>query len=130
MAARVEINQATIREYIRTPDGPVARHFMIIGEAIKARTIASLKPGFPQDWLGPFIVKRMVMTDDGPMVSVGIERTKTKPHIIMGNPLLVFYWAKAGKVVRFRHVHHPGSEMAPYVAKKLLEALETVGGDI
>jgi hypothetical protein len=33
----------------------------------------------------------------------------TGPHEIQGNPLLVFYWQAAGKVVFLRSVQHPGT---------------------
>ena len=33
----------------------------------------------------------------------------TRPHLITGNPLLVFFWPRVGRVVFFRHVNHPGS---------------------
>jgi hypothetical protein len=34
----------------------------------------------------------------------------TSPHPIEGNPLLVFYWERVGRVVFLRHVDHPGSD--------------------
>ena len=33
----------------------------------------------------------------------------TRPHEIRGNPLLVFFWAKVGRVVAFPRVNHPGN---------------------
>lgn len=33
----------------------------------------------------------------------------TRPHRIQGNPLLVFYWPRAGRTVFLRHANHPGS---------------------
>ena len=32
-----------------------------------------------------------------------------RPHQITGNPLLVFFWPKAGRTVFFRRVNHPGN---------------------
>lgn len=34
----------------------------------------------------------------------------TRPHLIQGNPLLHFYWDKAGGWVTFAHVNHPGTK--------------------
>ena len=113
---------------MRAPDGPITRHLMVIAEAVKVATIASLKPGFPKDWLGPQIVKRVVPGADGPSVLVGVANTKTKPHVIRGNPLLTFYWPKAGRVMVLRSVNHPGSEMGPYLARKLTDALGAIKG--
>ena len=33
-----------------------------------------------------------------------------RPHVIKGNPYLRFYWPKAGKIVYFRSVNHPGNQ--------------------
>ena len=33
-----------------------------------------------------------------------------RPHVIKGNPYLRFYWPKAGKVVYFQKVNHPGNQ--------------------
>jgi hypothetical protein len=32
-----------------------------------------------------------------------------RPHLIVGKPLLVFFWPKAGRTVFFRKVNHPGN---------------------
>lgn len=128
MADEVIIDPVAIAEFIRNPDGPVGRRLMVIAEAVRQDTKASLKPGFPQDFLGPTIVKRMVMTDEGPKVQVGSDHTRTQPHVIQGNPLLRFHWAKAGRVVYFRKVNHPGSEMGPYLMEKLVTALARARG--
>ena len=47
----------------------------------------------------------------------------TAPHVIRPRqaPKLVFFWPKAGKVVRRDKVHHPGTMAQPY----LLEALSS-----
>lgn len=126
--AKVIISEAAVQAFIRNPDGPVGRRLMVVAEAVKTATIGSLKEGFPKDFLGPTIVKRMVMTDEGPNVQVGSDHTRTQPHIIRGNPLLVFHWAKVGRVVYFRKVNHPGSNFDNYLITKLVAALEQVRG--
>lgn len=39
----------------------------------------------------------------------GYTNDGTGAHVIEGNPLLVFYWPKVGRVVHLRSVAHPGS---------------------
>lgn len=137
MAQKIVLDTGQITDALLAPDGPVVRQMMVMGEAIKVATVAKLKPGFPRDFLGPYIVKRVVA---GPKVQVGSMRTQTKPHVIRGNPTLVFPWAKGDRLIRFptgqhgpglyffRKVNHPGSNMGPYLAKKLLEAMHEVRG--
>lgn len=128
MAQKIVLAPGVITDALLAPDGPVVRQMLVMGEAIKVGTVAKLKAGFPRDFLGPYIVKRVVA---GPKVQVGSTRTQTKPHVIQGNPLLVFHWGPPkgpGKVVYFRKVNHPGSNMGPYLAKKLLEAMHEVRG--
>lgn len=127
MAQKIVLNTGQITDALLAPDGPVVRQMMVMGEAIKVATVAKLKPGFPRDFLGTYIVKRVVA---GPKVQVGSVRTQTRPHQIRGNPL-VFNWPKPrgpGRVVFLRSVNHPGSNMGPYLAKKLLEAMHEVRG--
>lgn len=127
---RVIINHEAVHSFMRLPDGPVARRMLVVGEAVRARTIKSLKPGFPRDFLGPTIVKRTVMTDHGPAVQVGSAHIKTRPHIIRGNPYLAFTSRKTGKLVVTRMVHHPGSDFTNYLSKKLTDALDAVKGTL
>lgn len=127
--SRVVISEAAVAAFIRNPDGPVGRRLMVVAEDVRQRTKGSLKEGFPRDFLAPTIVKRMVMTADGPSVQVGSDHTRTQPHVIRGNPLLVFHWPKAGRVVYFRKVNHPGSNFDRYLVEKLVAALgESVKG--
>ena len=44
---------------------------------------------------------------DTPYAEPAIEGAR--PHVIVGNPLLVFFWPKAGRTVFFRKVQHPGN---------------------
>lgn len=128
--AIVNINPTALSEFMRGPGGPVVRKMTLIGESVKLRTIAGLKSGFPRDFLGPQIVKRVTMTEQGPWVIIGAVRLRTQPHPIVGNPLLVFYWPKVGRVVAFRRVNHPGSNFGQYVSTKLLAALASIRGGL
>lgn len=69
---------------------------------------------------------------DGYPYPIGVEKG-TKPHIIIGNPYLSFFWKKKNKQMllgyRFKHgtkpgiVHHPGNRAYPFVepARKQLK---------
>lgn len=146
----VKINGAASSEFVRTPDGPIGRYLMVIGEQVKTTTIASLSAhppgGWPRVFLGPTIVKRGMNSGDGYVVRVGTDKVKTKPHIIgdpgrpaNGKPLLRFKWPKgaaagapggpdANGYFHFALVHHPGSDFTKYLSRKLAEATELVIG--
>ena len=49
----------------------------------------------------------------------------TRPHDIVARraPMLVFYWAKAGGIVRFKKVRHPGTKPTALVAKETFRGL-------
>lgn len=47
-------------------------------------------------------------------------------HEIAGNPYLAFYWAKLGRNVVFRRVHHPGYPGKSYMQSSLDEENETM----
>jgi hypothetical protein len=108
---------------MRGPEGPVTRHLIKVGEDVRQLARANLGGGFASSFLGPRIVKRVEVGADGAHVLVGSDVTKTRPHLIVGNPLLVFHWAKAGRVVYLRHVNHPGSDFGPFLRKALLAAV-------
>jgi hypothetical protein len=124
MASQVIIPPALVSAYLRDPTGPVTRRMFIMGDAVKVRAVSKLKTGFPRDFLGPTIVKRVAMSANGPVVQVGSDHVKTARHVIRGNPLLVFYWEKVGQVVFFRSVNHPGSDFTNYLTKILTESLD------
>jgi hypothetical protein len=73
----------------------------------------------------------VVRVREGPVFEVGSAdpvalwvHEGTEPHQIVGNPLLVFHWAKLGKVVAFRQVNHPGTKPNRF----LVEALTVLNG--
>lgn len=43
----------------------------------------------------------------------------TRPHPIVGNPLLAFFWPKMGRNVVFRHVMHPGTKANDFLSRAL-----------
>ena len=122
----VKLNQEALGKFVATPDGPVARQMMLFGEKVKSTTIGLLKEGFPRDFLGPTILKRWTDGPEGPVLLIGSPRTQTQPHVILGNPLLVFFWPPPkgpGRTVYFTKVNHPGSNFDRYLGQKLLEAI-------
>lgn len=46
----------------------------------------------------------------------------TRPHPIVGNPLLAFFWPKVGRNVVFRHVMHPGTKPNDFLSRALRRA--------
>lgn len=128
--AKVQIDAAKLGAYLRQANGPVMRKMMTAGEVVKRETINSMNSEFPRKFFGTSLVKRLEMHADGPHVFVGASRTKTKPHPISGNPLLVFFWPKAGKTMYLRNVNHPGSDFTAYITKKLKQGLNAAKGKI
>ncbi len=124
----VKIAPGLVADFMRQTDGPVVRRFLVLGERVKETAKASLRAGFPRDFLGPLIVKRVVMASNGPHVLVGADKVKTQPHVIQGNPVLVFFWPKAGQTMYLRYVNHPGSDFAEYLIRKLTESMSTLRG--
>lgn len=126
------MNPAALAQVLRGSNGPVARELLIAGELVKdeAKRLVrvhkpvpgerrSRRPGTIRD----SIVKRVL---PGPVVSVGsddpialIEHEGSPPHVITGNPKLVFYWGKVGRVVAFPKVNHPGTTGSKYLVRAL-----------
>jgi hypothetical protein len=46
----------------------------------------------------------------------------TRPHPIVGNPLLAFFWPKVGRNVAFRSVQHPGTKANNFLSRALRAA--------
>lgn len=131
--AEVKIDGAAITAMLNSTDGPVARKMIVLGEQVKAKTVASLKAGFVRDFLGPRIVKRFVPGPGGIGVQVGADKVRTQPHDIRGNPKLAFNWPPPngpGGLVVFASVHHPGSDFSAYLQRQLDKARDSMKGQI
>lgn len=122
----INVDLQEVSEFLRDKNGPLFRHMNVVGDAIKAETVALMK-GFPRGFLGPRIVKRVLIEQDGPHVLVGSDLTKTRPHRIEGNPFLAFHWKRVGRFMVVRSVNHPGSEFGPYLLARLDLAALNVG---
>lgn len=136
MTTTVDIDLNAIQVFMKDPNGPVNRYMAVIAEAVKQATLSQIH-GYALEFLGPTIVKRLVMMDDGPHYLVGSANTKTQEHWITGNPLLAFAWPNnpfpsdkqpKGGIFYFRKVHNMGSDFAPYLTERLLTALTVVKG--
>lgn len=130
--ARVVMDPAKLAELLRGPNGPVMRRLIQDGEAVKdrARQLVGVHKPVPGErrtrrsgQLRDSIVKRI--REPG-VVEVGSEdpiallhHEGTPPHVITGNPRLVFFWPKVGRVVAFPKVNHPGTRPNPYLVKAL-----------
>lgn len=132
----VVMEPAALAQFIRSPDGPLVRHMITLGERVKQEAIrqAPVKTGN----LRAHIVKRVVVADDGqPAVLVGVENVDyaiwvhegSQPHDIVPRnaPALVFYWDRVGAVVSFPPfgggvVHHPGNAPNRFLIRALAAA--------
>jgi hypothetical protein len=140
MTTRVVMRPAALAELLRGPSGPVYRMQLENGELVKREAqrlcpVGTVPPGGSRarapGTLRDSIVKRIREDSQGPVVEVGSSdpvalwvHEGTQPHIINGNPLLVFFWAKAGRVVALPRVNHPGTQPNRF----LLQALEILRG--
>lgn len=126
---RLVIDSQKMAELLRGTGGPVVRRLIEDGEAVKQESqrlvgVYRLPPAGPKRARRPgtlrdSIVKRLVPGGpSGVSIEVGsadpialIHHEGTEAHVIAARtaPRLVFYWAKAGGVVAFPLVHHPGT---------------------
>lgn len=121
---------------LRSNRGPVTRHLIREGERVKqeARRIAPIsknpRSGDEQGGnLRDHIVKRVANIGGDPAVLVVCEvpyalwvHEGTVAHVIRPRKAggrLVFYWPKAGRVVSFPKVNHPGTKPNRFLVKAL-----------
>lgn len=137
----VVMHPAKLAEVLRGPQGPVVRRMLEDGELVKdgARRqvgVSRPTPGErrtrPHGQLRDTIVKRVVTRGDDVVVQVGsddqiarLHHDGTPPHVINGSPLLVFWWAKAGRVVAFPRVNHPGTKPNHYLTDPLEQVMRS-----
>lgn len=137
-SAEVVMDPAAIALLMRSPRGPVMREMMRDGQRVKreaqrrvgvykpppAGPRRSRRPGTLRD----SIVTRMVQQGANVVVEVGsedevalIHHEGTRPHTIVPRraPRLVFWSARAGKVVVARRVNHPGTRPNRYLTDSL-----------
>lgn len=131
MPTYVVMDPQALAKLLRSEQGPVVRRLLEDGELVKdeAKRLVGVSepvPGErrkrPHGQLRDRIVKRVVTRGDDVAVQVGADdpialmhHEGTDPHIIQGNPKLVFYWGKVAKVVAFPRVNHPGTKPNHYL---------------
>lgn len=113
----VTLFNPVINNMLRGPSGPVTRELIIVGEKVKQAAIR-LAPKRTGN-LAAHIVKRVTRKGAEPQVLVGVENVPyaiwvhegANPHEIVARNAraLVFFWPKAGKLVAFPRVNHPGN---------------------
>jgi hypothetical protein len=135
MAANVVMNPVALAALLRSPSGPVYRRGLedanlVKREAQRRCPVGKATPGRGRS-PGTLRDSIVVRVREGPVFEVGSAdpvalwvHEGTEPHQIVGNPLLVFHWAKLGKVVAFRQVNHPGTKPNRF----LVEALTVLNG--
>lgn len=133
----VRLDNAALNRLLRSSGGPVMRRAIEDGEIVKREArrlvgVHSPTPGEQRDRepgrLRDSIVKRLGTYRGDPAVFVGsadpialLHHEGTRPHIITprSKPRLVFYWRKAGRVVAFTRVNHPGARPNPFLTRAL-----------
>lgn len=123
------LDAPTLARELRGPGGVVARAMTVKAENVKQEAIrlAPVGKGDNPGTLRSHIVKRGAVIEGeiawlvGPAnVAYAIFVSRgTPPHIIRGNPLLSFYWEKAGAQVVTRFVNHPGTKPNDYLTRAL-----------
>lgn len=134
----VVLNPARLAEVLRGPNGPVARRMIEDAEDVKreAQRLVGVSEPDPVPRRQPHrpgtlrdsIVKRAVERDGEFAMQVGSEvpyalfhHEGTVPHVIRAvkAPRLVFFWPKAGRVVAFPSVNHPGTRPNRFLVNAL-----------
>lgn len=136
----VVFHPAALAELLRGPNGPNARNLIAKGELVRQEARRRVGVYVPPDafsasnrnrkpgQLRDSIVKRLAEQGGELAVLVGsddpialLHHEGTTPHIIRASskPMLVFYWPKVGRVVRFLQVSHPGTRPNRYLTDAL-----------
>jgi hypothetical protein len=130
------IDPAKVAQLLRDPSGPMARKLLEDAELVRQEAkrrvgVYRPRPGGPRRSRRPgtlrdSIVKRMADENGGLVVYVGssdpialIHHEGTVPHRIEGNPWLVFWSDRVGRVVFARAVNHPGTRPNRYLVDAL-----------
>lgn len=137
-SGRVVMDPGEVARLMRSPTGPVMREMLRDGQRVKAEAqrrvgVYSPPPAGPRRARAPgtlrdSIVTRLVTSGGQPFVEVGSEdeialwhHEGTVPHPIVPRNAkrLVFWSARAGRVVYARKVNHPGTRPNRYLTDSL-----------
>lgn len=133
----VVIDGAALQRIIASPDGPVARHMMVVGDMVKDRARARAGVSSPpqrvtrgggSQHLRDAIVKRLVPEADGVEVHVIAEvpharfhHDGTDPHVIEPVHAKALRFTVGGAVVFAVKVNHPGTAANPFLTDAAAE---------
>jgi hypothetical protein len=123
-------NAEGIAVLLHRPEGPVMRRMAVDAEKVRQEAIrlAPRSKGRGGGTLRSHIVKRLGVFNSRDCYFVGVPDSVpyaiyvsrgTAPHVIYGNPLLAFFWAKTGRTMFLRKVNHPGTKPNPYLQNAL-----------
>jgi hypothetical protein len=99
------------------------------GKPTRNRTGLNYSTGHLQSMIRPMRGKWGTKELEGRVVAIPKHaiyvHNGTRPHTIIPTraPLLVFFWAKMGRVVTFGKVNHPGTVENPFLARALKRAI-------
>lgn len=139
MATRVVIDARALDRLLTSPDGPVVRRTMVVGDMVKDRARAKAGVSNPAQrvtrggggqHLRDAIVKRLHPTGQGVEVQVAAEvpharyhHDGTPPHVIEPRRAKALRFTVGGAVVFAVKVNHPGTRPNPF----LTDAAREVG---
>lgn len=142
MATTLSIDSRALQQVLNSPDGPVARHLMVVGDMVKDRARQRVGVSSPAQrvtragggqHLRDAIVKRMVPAPSGVEVRVVAElpharyhHDGTEPHTITPVRAKALRFTVGGRVVFAVRVQHPGTRANPF----LTDAAADVGLDV
>lgn len=133
----VRLNGAALDSVLKGPNGLVVKDLIVRAEKVKveARRLCPVgvqHPGskrkYPPGQLRESLVKTIVTVGGEPGVVVGSSldyaiyvHEGTRPHEIRprSKPALVFFSARAGRVIVTKLVHHPGTQPNRFLIKAL-----------
>ena len=124
------IDGAEVEKIVRSDNGDVFRYLFRKGQDVQDR--AKVQVGKRTGRLEQSIVKRFGHADGDLEVLIGsdvdyarLHHDGTREHEIYAKNgrALSFYWPKAGRVVTFRSVHHPGTRPNKFLSEPLREVM-------
>jgi hypothetical protein len=134
-SVQIVIDPVALQRFVNEGGGPVLRYALQLGDLVKARAKELVEVSEGE---GPHtrdaIVKRISTSGGQVAVHVGVftepkatiaffNHEGTRPHTIVGNPLLVFFWKKTNRVMYLRSVNHPGTRATKFLTRALQEVL-------
>lgn len=138
----IQISGPELQKVLGGANGPVVKGLMVVASDAKRRMIRKA-PVYQQPSLGPQRKRKpgtlrdshvtriakfgqtaaVLVGSDDKIALLVVKGTAAHPIVARRAPMLVFYWRKAGRVVRFRKVNHPGTRPNSYMHDSVREAI-------